>query len=134
MKYLTTQVSIAFMAFSLAGCDEVKNKFVSCPAAISPASAEALEKIKNTSGTIAGSAWKKNADCQYINPPKEQTLSTPALTCESTTHNVKVLDSGCPYYVSMSTVKDGPIWCYRSEPAESEVIQRSEQRMKMYCR
>lgn len=134
MKHLAPRISIALMALSLAGCDEIKSHFASCPAVIAPASAETLEKIRNSAGTIAGSAWTKKADCQYIDPPKDQTLSTPALDCESTTHNVKVLDSGCPYYVSMSTVKDGPIWCYRLEPAESEVVQRAEQRMKMYCR
>ncbi|MDP3815804.1 hypothetical protein [Pseudomonas sp.] len=134
MKHLTTQISIAFMALFLAGCDEVKSQFASCPAAIAPASAETLEQIRSTAGTIAGSAWTKKSDCQYIDPPKDQTLSTPALNCESTTHNVKVLDSGCPYYVSQSTVKDGPIWCLRSKPASSQVIAASEQRMKMYCK
>lgn len=87
---------------------------VKCPVLPEPSSGKEIEKVssKLTEKEKAGIYWTKKLDCRYLNPPKELTIINQGKeSCETYTHDLKVIQSGCPYFRSQSTLVDGPIWC-----------------------
>ena len=121
---------------TLAGCKEGGFSISSCPEVQKPSSPEAIAAVAKPASQVAGSVWTASLDCRYLAPPKDQTLVTLSFDCASVTHNLKVVQRGCHYYVSQSTADDGPIWCLVPKPSSPDPlqIQLFEERKHLYCK
>jgi hypothetical protein len=122
----------ALVAAALGGCEGSGSLFSSCPALPEPNSAAEVAAVQKPLEEVVGSVWTENLDCRYLDPPKEVTLITQAFDCETATHNLEVLRGECPYFVSQSTLEDGPIWCLQSAPRGNTAIAREYR--NIYCR
>jgi hypothetical protein len=83
--------------------------------------------------TITGSVWTAMYDCTYKNPPKENTLIMMAVSCEATTHNVEVLESGDIFFTPRSTFDDKPPFCLVNHSGDATSISVAKDRQYAYC-
>lgn len=101
----------------------------------SPTEHSKIERMVDTRdpATISGSFWTRNLDCTFKNPPPELTAKAPALSCEDTSHNVRVLKSGGDYFIPRGGLKNEPPYCLVKGPATAGNLQVSKERRYLYC-
>lgn len=105
-----------------------------CAPPIEPSSSEDILAAVDPTQEIVGSAYTNLYDCRYLKPPKSLTVSSLPFDCDKASHNLEVYKKGCPFYISQSTAKDGPVWCLYEEDINSAMIKMTSQRKRAYCK
>jgi hypothetical protein len=108
----------------------------SCPAPIA-ATIKEIQRIKAENKIERSPFIPHDLDCNYINPPKHLTLieaSASISECQTYKHNLSVIKSGCPYYVSEQFGDAGPIWCIQKSAANSKSIELHAMLTNLVCK
>jgi hypothetical protein len=128
--------TLVFLSFFTSINNVTANEAPECPTPIA-ATINEIQRIRSESKADRSPFIPQDLDCKYTNPPKHLTLieaSTAISECQAHMHNLNVMKSGCPYYVSEQFNGAGPIWCIQNGAANSKSIELHTMLANVACK